>query len=1366
MKKMNKKGNEYGMAFLAVIVVIIVFLTASYSLYGKVNGVGKTLGDTQYKLLNTYDNAEKINFYIDEAAKKSADDALYKMSKNGGIASIECSSYFGSTLLVSQEDDCLPKDESDVSEEFLNTFKRSFYTYLSNYPYANVNSEYDLNYYEGLLVGISSGQINLPITSKIIEELRKSNETIKQEEKIENLQGGQKIVEIAKTQIGKHYPPKEKNYVGGKPLATNENPTYFDCAGLTGWSIKKAGVESFPVPTSAKEQYTYMKNKNTIFYDSTSSDPKLNNIENYKKALTTPGILLFSFPPQGAWYTGHVGLTIGDGTNIIEAGGNSRSTLGYSGVAISKGFWNSGKPKFEVAGNIPGFDYSVQKTNDQTQQQNNTNQNNLARKIAVIGDSITADKVYVNELKNLINNNSFGFDVYAVAGKDTKWMYQQFIDNIKGKGYTDLIILGGINNIDPITGPKNDLTKIYSEAKTDNIRVIALTLTPYEKYPNQIKQLNDWIKSKPQGVSITVDIYTPLNENDKLAQKYITPKDSPINLHPNNEGKKIIAKTIYDSAFSNNQQTTNSISQTQSTTTCEGITVDQLRQGLSNNVKYSKCAQYVDLIKKYADKNKLEYNIVLLASVIYGESNCVDGVDKGNGYGLMQVTGVWKDKFPNYKGNAEAQIEAGMGILKYYSDSTKNLNINELTKMKLALYGYNRGNNDNVVSLMKNNNMNLKDAMITACQKVYTDPGCGTHRKYMCVNGVPTTTSMCTGPGLGSNYADKILKEYENICKAAGGVVGSGSIIQQQNSIDPSATTYDSIGAYSFTPAFEMEIGYNFSVYKKIYDTLLKLNYKYNDLGDDEKDAFMNSIVLEAKTIEPSVDWSLNCDEPIEKMYYSFAENYYLCANSVDTNCYCEMNLSKQVSLDNFNFVISPNPPEGNDGTQFLLSGSTNEEIINEAKIGFKSDNTSKGVPNDDIKINGRIDNSNLKLSVEIPTSNGNENYEYNQYILEPFFMYKENINNDMSRISFIATKKFFRNGFSTAYYDKVRDDYNKKTLKTCKIQKDTVKFCVDSKKKILVYDNIKKNISFVNNNIKFAYTFRDILPPLAVYDILKNNDVYMTDKSAIITWTHENKFNDNLIFKVYYSKYDFSDRSIKSIKNDADIKVITLEKSNNIISRGVNILNPEVKFESYKLKPSYPDLSFDIEENKVYEFEKTSQDQIVKYASKIVFDADDEYYFMVSVSDRKNNELGVDEKKTNYDTIKVKDNLAPATYPLVGFMFSQPEIKEDKIKVAWGYPYKNVDGSNFDFNNELKEFRIYYSEELNNDNFFSSSVITIDKNKFDNEDSLISYDKSKGMCIYVVPVDMNNNIQFSDSTKELMKNTNFFSPKCVLPIK
>ncbi|MBI5880900.1 hypothetical protein HZB90_02100, partial [archaeon] len=218
-------------------------------------------------------------------------------------------------------------------------------------------------------------------------------------------------------------------------------------------------------------------------------------------------------------------------------------------------------------------------------------------RIAAVGDSITTGPSYVKYLRTMcgqdtsIQNddgdpNTLGArpdtgpnkispedwgrggiwrdkgDKFAFVGKSTGQMLAHF-DAVLATGPETVIILGGTNDV---TGSwesiKSNLEKMYNAAKAKGMRVVALTVPPYDtaaaraeeerkngKSPgtivNNIKQLNNWIMTQSPA-DIKVNIYDVLLSPTEADSANPALYGGAHLIHPNEEGKRLMAQKVFE----------------------------------------------------------------------------------------------------------------------------------------------------------------------------------------------------------------------------------------------------------------------------------------------------------------------------------------------------------------------------------------------------------------------------------------------------------------------------------------------------------------------------------------------------------------------------------------------------------------------------------------------------------------------------------------------------------------------------------------------------------------------------------------------------------------------------------------------------
>lgn len=163
--------------------------------------------------------------------------------------------------------------------------------------------------------------------------------------------------------------------------------------------------------------------------------------------------------------------------------------------------------------------------------------------LLIVGDSITADGGYTKYLKEQLPDTRI--DVRAKPGASILWIYAQ-VEHY-AYNYDRIVVLGGINSILTPDIVIRYLGKTYQVCHSRGMQVIAVTLTPWKNYStwNEKQQhytetVNDFIKSKPEGVKAVADVYLPLSDQSKLKEEY-----SLDGLHPNETGQEVIGRTIY-----------------------------------------------------------------------------------------------------------------------------------------------------------------------------------------------------------------------------------------------------------------------------------------------------------------------------------------------------------------------------------------------------------------------------------------------------------------------------------------------------------------------------------------------------------------------------------------------------------------------------------------------------------------------------------------------------------------------------------------------------------------------------------------------------------------------------------------------------
>ena len=187
-------------------------------------------------------------------------------------------------------------------------------------------------------------------------------------------------------------------------------------------------------------------------------------------------------------------------------------------------------------------------------------------KVVTLGDSISIDPPasdlynhYASLLKSKYNVTTS--DSYAIGGAQTgtspspfKGMRLQYSEDVVGKGYDLLIIMGGVNdvasNVSASTTETN-LDWIYTQAKSAGMKIVAIPILPWGCFSSSstekkatTKEINAWIKSNNK-IDYFIDAYEEFNGGDDcLKDIYNLDK-----IHVNRAGHDKLAEMIFNQVF-------------------------------------------------------------------------------------------------------------------------------------------------------------------------------------------------------------------------------------------------------------------------------------------------------------------------------------------------------------------------------------------------------------------------------------------------------------------------------------------------------------------------------------------------------------------------------------------------------------------------------------------------------------------------------------------------------------------------------------------------------------------------------------------------------------------------------------------------
>jgi len=170
-------------------------------------------------------------------------------------------------------------------------------------------------------------------------------------------------------------------------------------------------------------------------------------------------------------------------------------------------------------------------------------------RVAVIGDSITAGGGYARYLERALPR--YRFDTFGHVGQGTAVLLDRMLEDVVPGNYDEIIIQGGLNDISRDSQYIIDgLERMVRAAKASGARVILLSLTPWHRAPQAIREINKQLRwSAPfWGVDDFVDVWTPLADaNGALRPDLIG--DAAMSVHPNSRGHELMGQAIIDDAY-------------------------------------------------------------------------------------------------------------------------------------------------------------------------------------------------------------------------------------------------------------------------------------------------------------------------------------------------------------------------------------------------------------------------------------------------------------------------------------------------------------------------------------------------------------------------------------------------------------------------------------------------------------------------------------------------------------------------------------------------------------------------------------------------------------------------------------------------
>ena len=159
------------------IVILVVLVTAFTTLYKKHNQfpAGYRIGDRQFSLMDSIQEAEAGLFYVDQAAQHSADESIDELADKGGISAEEqkCGRFNGANVWYElrradagyEVTDCL--DETKIEKNFETIFDKNLNDNLIDNPYNIPLNNYEYQFDDTHITGLAKAPLKIEIKRKI-----------------------------------------------------------------------------------------------------------------------------------------------------------------------------------------------------------------------------------------------------------------------------------------------------------------------------------------------------------------------------------------------------------------------------------------------------------------------------------------------------------------------------------------------------------------------------------------------------------------------------------------------------------------------------------------------------------------------------------------------------------------------------------------------------------------------------------------------------------------------------------------------------------------------------------------------------------------------------------------------------------------------------------------------------------------------------------------------------------------------------------------------------------------------------------------------------------------------------------------------
>ena len=172
MKTIKSKKGAILFNITLVFITVIVLTTAFFVLTNKKNSFPSGIGGTQIEIIKTYQEADKILLYVDQAAKFSVDQAAYDLGLQGGYNTVsDCGKITNYMIWQTNTKECYPY----FIENFGGLINKEMDKYLNNYPSQSgltiPKDNYEFTIYTDKVIGTALEDININMYNKWVNSI-------------------------------------------------------------------------------------------------------------------------------------------------------------------------------------------------------------------------------------------------------------------------------------------------------------------------------------------------------------------------------------------------------------------------------------------------------------------------------------------------------------------------------------------------------------------------------------------------------------------------------------------------------------------------------------------------------------------------------------------------------------------------------------------------------------------------------------------------------------------------------------------------------------------------------------------------------------------------------------------------------------------------------------------------------------------------------------------------------------------------------------------------------------------------------------------------------------------------------------------